>query len=84
MINDYQHKRLWSTTPTAPQRVSAQPSYGEAVEYHLRRAGASSRLAAQLVNSNMSYLRNAAVDRRPAADVARILYSSHQNFINHK
>ena len=84
MINDYQHKRLYNTIPSGPQRASHQPTYGEAVEYHLRRAGASSRLAEQLVTYNMQFLKTAAIDRRPAAEVANNIYTAHQNRINHK
>jgi hypothetical protein len=85
MINDYQHKRTPSTpNPTSPQRASHRATYAEAVEYHLRRAGASSRLADQLVTYNMQFLKTAAIDRRPAADIANTIYTAHVNRINHK
>jgi hypothetical protein len=83
MINEYQHKRTPSTpNPTTPQRTGHQPSYAEAVEYHLRRAGASSRLAEQLITASMSFLKTAALDRRPAADIAKTIYSAHTNRLN--
>ena len=85
MINEYQHKRTPSTpNPTTPQRASRPTPYREAVEYHLRRAGASSRLADQLVTYNMQFLKTAAQDRRPAADIANTIYTAHMNRINHK
>jgi hypothetical protein len=84
MINEYQHKRIPSANPTTPARCSRPTPYAEAVEYHLRRAGASSRLADQLVTYNMQFLKTAAVDRRPAADVANTIYSAHINRSMHK
>jgi hypothetical protein len=85
MINDYQHKRIPSTTnPTTPQRGTRQVTYAEAVEYHLRRAGASTRLADQLVTYNMQFLKTAAIDRRPAADIANTIYTAHTQRINRK
>ena len=84
MINEYQHKRIPSANPTTPARCSRPTPYAEAVEYHLRKAGASSRLASQLLTLNMQFLKTAAIDRRPAAVIANTIYSAHTNRINHK
>jgi hypothetical protein len=56
--------------------------YKESIENNLRKLGAGASLAGSLVNTQMGFVERAFENGRPAADLAKTIWTNHMSRFN--